>query len=295
MFVNRLRSAPLLRRAALSSRVNNNSRRLFSNEAKKSSVAESATGSADTAPTTINFKQGAKAATTTSIWAGIAVVVGACGLYIGKELMPTANSPNTIFNLAFEMLREHPEVVSRLGDKIKGYGGDYSSKKEGRRNFVSHDTYKDIDGVKRTRVKFNMEGTRGKAVIYTEVAENMPKGEFAYIIIEQDHRGQREAVALIDNRPSYTPGELQEKVATRLNQANAVLYGVSNCPWTQRQLLEFGEFAEKINVMMCDKEENKAKCEKANLQCYPSWEIAGIPVPRFRPLEELQDLLLQIP
>ena len=245
--------------------------------------------------TKVTFEERAKAATTGGIWLGIAGLVGVCGFYIGKELMPTSMSPNTIFNNSFELLRNHPEVTSRLGDNIKGYGGDYNRRKEGRRNFVEHDQYRDLDGIKRMRIKFNMEGSNGKAVIYTEVAENMEKGEFAYIIIEQNHRGRREAVALVDNRPNYTRPEIQEKVVARLNKAGAKLYGVSNCPWTQRQLLELGEYAEQLQVLMCDKDEYKAACDKAMLTGYPTWEFgSGDKLAAFQQLEDLQNICLQL-
>jgi len=258
----------------------------------KASVAESS--GSENVPTTITFQQGAKAASTGGIYIGIAALVGVCGFYIAKELMPTSMSPNTVFNNAFESVKLNPEVTSRLGDNIKAYGGDYNRRKEGRRNFVENDVYKDLDGVKRIRVKFNMEGSRGKAVVYAEVSEKMEKGEFAYIILEQNHHGRNEAIALVDNRVVFTKGEIQDKVVDRLNQAGAVLYGHSSCQWTHRQLAEFGEYADRLKSVMCDKDENKDACEKAKLPGYPCWVIRGEQLPSYHPLDQLQAICQQL-
>lgn len=93
-----------------------------------------------------------------------------CGVLIGREIMPTRMSPNSVFNSAFEKIRDHPEVVARVGDNIKAYGKEYNSHKEGRRNFVSHHEFKDLDDHKHVRVKFTLEGSRGKASCYAEVS-----------------------------------------------------------------------------------------------------------------------------
>jgi len=262
--------------------------RWLSNSAK-SDVQASAEGGAPP-PTTITFKQGASAATSGAAWLAIIGLVGVCGLYITKELMPTSMSPNSVFDRTFEHIRDNQEVKSRLGSGIKAYGGEYNKRKEGRRNFVENDQFVGEDGLKRIRVKFNLEGSRGKAQVYAEVSEKMSKGEFSYIILEQFHRGTRDAVALIDNRPVYTPGEMQDMMVTRLNSLNAKLYGHSNCQWTHRQIQEFGEYAERLTIYMCDKEENKAVCEKAKLPGYPCWDIKGQIIPSYRPIEDLQSI-----
>lgn len=237
-------------------------------------------------PTTISFQQGAKAATTGTIWVGIAALVGVCGFYIAKELIPTAMSPNAVFASAFESIRDSPEVTSRLGDNIKAFGGDYNSKKEGRRNFVENHVYNDLDGNKRIRIKFTMEGSRGRANVYAEKAAGAD--EFAYVILEQAVQGRVDAIALLDNRPVYTRGEIQEKVVARLAEAKTVVYGHSNCQHTHRQLSELGEFAERLDVVMCDKPENKDRCEKANLAAYPTLVIRGEPLAAYMSLEQLQ-------
>mmetsp|Transcript_17672 Transcript_17672/g.34784 ORF Transcript_17672/g.34784 Transcript_17672/m.34784 type:complete len:316 (+) Transcript_17672:155-1102(+) len=264
-------------------------RRLNTEKPKTSSVQETAEGAPP--PTTIRFEQGAKTAASSMVWVGVLGLVCVSGYYIVKELMPTKMSPNSVFNAAFEEIRNKPEVTSRLGDNIRAYGAEYSRRKEGRRNHIEHQEYRDIDGVKRIRIQFNVEGSRGKAAVFAEVAENMDKGEFSYIIIDQVFHGQHQAIALVDNRPIYSPGEIQEKVANRLSENKAVLYGHSSCQWTQRQILEFGEYADKLNVVLCDKPENKEQCEKAKLPGYPCWTIAGQQVPSFHSLDELRTMV----
>jgi len=54
------------------------------------------------------------------------------------------------------------------------------------------------DGSKRTRVRFNVEGTHGNAFVFAEVSSDMPSGEFVYILV-QDKRDGR-VMTVEDNR-----------------------------------------------------------------------------------------------
>mmetsp|Transcript_7780 Transcript_7780/g.9267 ORF Transcript_7780/g.9267 Transcript_7780/m.9267 type:complete len:335 (+) Transcript_7780:352-1356(+) len=257
----------------------------------KSSPAKKPEGAETTEVSTITFQQGARAATQGGLFIGIGAAVIFFGSLIISELMPTKMSPNSVFNTVFERIKDHPEVVSRVGENIKGYGRDRNTHKEGRRNFIDHDKFTDLDGVKHIRVKFHVEGSRGRANVYAEVSQDMEPGEFAYIIIEQIIRGQSNAVALIDNRREMSKEELQQKLSQKLASLNAVLYGHSNCQWTQRQIIEFGDFAKNLKVLMCDKPDAKEECEKAGLQGYPMWTINGEPLPGYQPLEQLQNIV----
>eukprot|EP00510_Aplanochytrium_minuta_P009240 CAMPEP_0184056406 /NCGR_PEP_ID=MMETSP0956-20121227/7749_1 /TAXON_ID=627963 /ORGANISM="Aplanochytrium sp, Strain PBS07" /LENGTH=308 /DNA_ID=CAMNT_0026350407 /DNA_START=93 /DNA_END=1019 /DNA_ORIENTATION=+ len=240
---------------------------------------------------TITFQQGARAATQGGLFIGIGAAVIFFGSLIISELMPTKMSPNSVFNTVFERIKNHPEVVARVGENVKGYGRDRNTHKEGRRNFIDHDKYTDLDGVKCIRVKFTVEGSRGKANVYAEINQNMEPGEFSYIILEQNLRGRSDAIALIDNRREPSKEELQEKLSKKLASLNAVLYGHSNCQWTQRQVIEFGDFAKNLKVLMCDKPDAKEECEKAGLQGYPMWKINGEPLPGYQPLEHLKNIV----
>ena len=45
-------------------------------------------------------------------------------------------SPNSVFDGAFEIVRNDPQVKRRYGEPIKGYGRDHGGHREGRRNFI---------------------------------------------------------------------------------------------------------------------------------------------------------------
>jgi len=241
--------------------------------------------------THVTFKEGAKAVSQGTIFLGIAGAALFFGSLIAKELMPTKMSPNSVFNTTFERFKDHPEVVARVGDNIKGYGRDRNTHKEGRRNFIDHDKFTDLDGVKHIRIKFTVEGTRGKANIFAEIDQNMEPGEFEYVIIEQATRGGSNAVALVDNRRELSQAELQEKLSLKLASLDSVLYGHSSCQWTQRQVIEFGDFAKNIKVLMCDKPDAKEECEKAGLQGYPMWRIGGNDLPGYQPLQQMKQIV----
>ena len=101
-------------------------------------------------------------------------------LFVLHVFLVSKMSPNRVFDHAFEVVRNNPEVKSRLGDTIKAYGRDHGGHREGRRNFVEHTQYKDEYGDERTRIRFNLEGRFGKAFCFAEVSKSMPAGEFVY-------------------------------------------------------------------------------------------------------------------
>lgn len=133
------------------------------------------------------------------VWAGAAAFASVCAYYIGKELLPTKMSPNTVFDGASARIQNHPEVKRRFGDVVKTYGRDHGGHREGRRNFIEHTDYTDPDdGTKRVRVRFNLEGPYGTAFVFAEVSKDMPSGEFVYILVQDKRNGQ--VVNVVDNR-----------------------------------------------------------------------------------------------
>ena len=245
----------------------------------------------NSALTTITFQQTAKTGISLTIYAGVAAAVAFSGYLIFQELNPWKLSPNGVFDDAFEFVRNHSEVTARLGTPVKGYGQDLGSSREGRRNFVQHDSYVDDDGVKRIRIKFNLEGPNGKAIVYAEKSANDGPRDFAYVILDHQQRGRRETVGLVDNRKVLTREELQDKITKRLAKAGITLYGHTSCQWTKRQREELGEFADRIRTVYCDKKENEDECLKANLKGYPTWRFKDQNVPGgFQTLEQLQSL-----
>lgn len=147
------------------------------------------------------------AATQISMWAGVLVFACACAYYIGKELIPTKMSPNSVFNGATQVVRDDAQVRRQYGESLKFYGRDHGGHREGRRNFIEHTEYTDQeDGSKRTRVRFNMEGQFASAFCFAEVSKDMPSGEFVYILVQDKQTGR--VIAVVDNRAALTAQRL---------------------------------------------------------------------------------------
>lgn len=142
-----------------------------------------------------------------TMFAGIFGFACVCAYYIGKELLPTKMSPNTVFNKASETIRSNSTITRQYGEKIKFYGKDHGGHREGRRNFIEHTEYTSPDdGSKRTRVRFNMEGQFNNAFCFAEVSSEMPSGEFVYILVQDKRTGR--VVSVVDNRASLTAQRL---------------------------------------------------------------------------------------
>ena len=97
-------------------------------------------------------------------------------------------------------IRTNEEVKRRFGENFKTYGRDHGGHREGRRNFVEHTEYVDVDtdGSKRTRVRFNLEGQYGMAFVFAEVSDLVPSGEFMYVMVQDKRNGV--VVKVVDNR-----------------------------------------------------------------------------------------------
>ena len=147
------------------------------------------------------------AVTRLSVWAGVFCFACACAYYIGKELIPTKMSPNSVFNGASAVIRDDPQVKRQYGDSLKFYGRDHGGHREGRRNFIEHTEYtNEEDGTKRTRVRFNMEGQFASAFCFAEVSKDMPSGEFVYVLVQDRQTGR--VITVVDNRAALTAQRL---------------------------------------------------------------------------------------
>lgn len=76
------------------------------------------------------------AGTRLTMWLGVAALSITCSYYIGKELLPTKMSPNSIFDCAFSKIKADEGLKRRFGSSLKAYGRDHGGKREGRRNFI---------------------------------------------------------------------------------------------------------------------------------------------------------------
>jgi import inner membrane translocase subunit TIM21 len=133
-------------------------------------------------------------------------------------------SPNRVFDRAFDLIRQDPEVKRRYGDSLKAFGRDHGGRREGRRNFVEHTEYVDQDdGSKRTRVRFNIEGQYGTAFCFAEVSNSMPGGEFVYIMVQDKSNGRVHTIQ--DNRAALTSARLSAGSAEASSVMSQLLSG----------------------------------------------------------------------
>ena len=205
--------------------------RAFSSEAndkkkqqQKETKADGAEDADDTKEIVLTPGEQVVAASRLTMWAGIFGFACVCAYYIGRELFPTKMSPNSVFNGAVDKIRENGQIQRVYGDKLKFYGRDHGSHREGRRNFIEHNEYVDPeDGSKRTRVRFNMESQFATAFCFAEVSAEMPSGEFVYILV-QDKRSGR-VVTIVDNRASLRAKQLAGGNTQTANAMQQLLSG----------------------------------------------------------------------
>lgn len=91
-----------------------------------------------------------------------------CVYFTSKELFPGRLGPQGLFSEAFERVRNHEEVMVMAGANMKAFGRDVG-RNEGRRNHVDSYSYTAEDGSKRTRIRFNVKGDKGKVIVWVEV------------------------------------------------------------------------------------------------------------------------------
>lgn len=243
-------------------------------ELEASYIKETLEGPEPTEWAVMTTAEKVKETSKTGLFLGIGAIVVTSGYFIVKELMPTKMSAHSIFNKAFDAVKEHPEVTMRLGNPLKAHGHDYGGRREGRRNVIDKDEFKDEKGNDVVRVKFDVEGPRGKGVIYAALSSNLSKGQFLYLIFEEVN--SKQAFALIDNRHQMSEEDEQLKVANGIVNLGGVMYGSEQNDDCQRQKMELGEFFEKIKYYQCDKhgqdKEGDETCDKLQRR-YPAWKF----------------------
>lgn len=100
------------------------------------------------------------------------------------------------------------------------------------------------------------------------------------------------AVAIWATR--YDPAPLPGRVAQKLAQNHVVLYYESDSPDSQKQLADFGPFAEQLEKVDCFKE--TAKCQKEQIVDLPSFVFKdlGVEVTGYQTTQDLINLLKQM-
>ena len=212
-----------LRASSSSSTSNNNNQK----DAKSSqSNTDGAEGGEPPTSQEIVLTPGEKvvAGTRLFFWAGAFAFASVCAYYIGKELLPTKMSPNTVFDKASSIIRQNTEVKKRFGESFKTYGRDHGGHREGRRNFIEHTEYTNPeDNTKRTRVRFNLDGPYGQAFVFAEVSKDMPSGEFVYILVQDKRNGA--VITVVDNRSALLAKKLAGGSAEGQNVFSTLLGG----------------------------------------------------------------------
>ena len=118
-------------------------------------------------------------------------------LYLSvKELFPGRLGEQSLFSEVFDLLQTKDDIREVIGSPMKAYGREVG-RSEGRRNHVDSYKYTGRDGSERVRVRFVIEGPRGKMRVWAEVSNKMPSTEFVYIIC-RTQTGR--VITIVDNR-----------------------------------------------------------------------------------------------
>ena len=234
-------------------------------------------------------KEGTK---TVAILGALGLGVTCAGL-VFWNMRPTKYAPKQIFDKALAAVIENPEVTMRIGTGIVGYGTDYNSRAEGRRNFVASDDFTDDFGNRVVRIKFNVKGERGKGTVYAAVSSAV-QSDLLYLIFEHGRPGKGSvAIPLVDNRRQLTTEDEQMRIAKMINDLGGELYGSEDDPHTQRQKMELGDYFGNIKYVQCEKhglEASKAAhCEKLKSK-FPSWKFGERSYAGVRPRDNLNEI-----
>lgn len=197
------------------------------NQGKEEPPKKEGDGDDDTKEIVLTPGEQVVAASRLTMWAGIFGFAVACAYFIGKELIPTKMSPNSVFNGASAVIRDHPVVKQQYGESLKFYGKDHGGHREGRRNFIEHTEYTNPDdGTKRTRVRFNLEGQFNSAFCFAEVSNDMPSGEYVYVLVQDKRTGR--VITVVDNRAALTAKKLAGGNTDTANAMQQLLGGGKN-------------------------------------------------------------------
>ena len=164
---------------------------------------------------------GAKKASKGALWLFIGAASVVTAVAIVREILPSRLSGTGVFHDAVKIVLDDPDINRYLGGNLKCYGKDFGGQRAGRRNWIENYIYEDEEGLQHCRIKFNVEGNRGKGEVFAEKSKEMGPGEFHYLVYVDGNTGA--VVGIIDNRV-YLPLEKQrELVVEKLHSIKAVL------------------------------------------------------------------------
>ncbi|EJW78932.1 hypothetical protein WUBG_10159 [Wuchereria bancrofti] len=120
------------------------------------------------------------------------IVMGGMAYLLYEEIL-APGAPQTVFSKALSLIRKDPDCLRLLGDSIMGY-----VEGPGRIKQVEHHTYKK-DGNDRTRVIFNVKGTRREGIATCEMEKSGGMWKWRFLIVSSTDLVPQ-CVVLIDNR-----------------------------------------------------------------------------------------------
>ena len=144
---------------------------------------------------------------------GFALGAAYCIYYLGKDLLPHKAAPFTMFGNSFDVLRTNAELQKMIGEDMRAYG------RVGGGKSVESRTYTHSDGSERTRIRYTIEGRRGKCTIWCEMSDNLEDTEeFVYLICKVEKTGR--VLTIHDNRSKLD--ELAAKGAGNAKQKGLI-------------------------------------------------------------------------
>jgi hypothetical protein len=145
-----------------------------------------------------NPHQKMKFYTVNAIRFALAAVAFYCIYLTGTELFPGRMGANSLFSEVFDLLRSNDQVLETVGDGAVAFGRDTGRNTEGRRNHIDSYKYKAVDGTYRLRIRMNIKGSKGQVRVWAEVADDMKKNQFVYLIIQNVRNGR--VTTIVDRR-----------------------------------------------------------------------------------------------
>jgi hypothetical protein len=123
------------------------------------------------------------------------LLAGVGSIYLlSKELLPHKLSPQTMFSNSFELLRSNAELQKMIGEDMKAFG-----RVRGGARGVDSRAYTHTDGSERSRIRYHIEGARGKVAVWAEMSDNLvDTDEFVYLICRNQRTGK--VLTVHDNR-----------------------------------------------------------------------------------------------
>jgi import inner membrane translocase subunit TIM21 len=169
--------------------------RLKTKESSGSSVVESKEKPFSELTLGEKVQRAGKDATYTGIIIVGVAVTGLMFFAIGRELF-SGQSPSGIYSRAVKLCNNSEQVRDAVGEPMKAYG---EMNRRGRRRFVRHAEY-EVDGVKRMKVQFYVEGPQNKGTVFVDVKQDARgKYQFEYVLLETENFPRR-VIVVEDNR-----------------------------------------------------------------------------------------------